>query len=671
MRSFCHGALAVAPFLRVHGGYPRKADRVRRRSRHSVGPAPTRSTLRVNSASGALDGLGKTLVEALEEDKPDSDVYCDIPLNKQGLEDDMGMCRVFNRYDPEVVRAEAEGKPLQFAVRAQKIARLLTTFFVRYQIDKNNGQMAQAERVKVQAVRLRSILTELGPAFVKLGQNLGNRPDLVPVEYMEELTLLQDRVPPFSNAVAMRIIEEDLGRSIDDVFSSLSTEPIAAASIGQVYRGTLRDGGIDVAVKVQRPGVRPIVILDLHLLRVIAEKYLDGYARRNIGCEATLLVDEFAEKMLEELDFVQEARNLEDFYRNFNSEPLVKIPKVYPEVSGKRVLVMEWINGVRCTDPAAFENDEAMQRFMRIGVESGLRQLLEFGLFHGDPHPGNVLAQPDGNIAYVDFGNVATISRSNQECLIDAVVHTMNNDYARLADDLCALGFISPGVDMEPIVWALQDAWGDTLSGASLKTFTFRKLTDEFNKLLYKYPIRVPERFSLVIRSLLTQEGICLTLQPDFNFLSTAFPYVARRMLTDTDPGLRMRLLRVVIVDGKFDWERLRSLIKMATEDTQPGEMGLLGQLDLSALVVDSTKLLLKDKTLQEELLAGFQSQPWHLHVRELFGFITLFASIGMQGWRLRISSWIKKLGKRLQNLMDNNDTPETSTNMPSTAVGA
>ena len=268
-------------------------------------------------------------------------------------------------------------------------------------------------------------------------------------------------------------------------------------------------------------------------------------ARRNLGCPATLLVDEFAEKLLEELDFQQEALNLRDFRRNFSDDRSVQIPGVYTDLSSPRVLVMDWQPGVRCTaEGAAFESLEALRTFLQNGVESGLRQLLDFGLFHGDPHPGNVLALPSGDIAYVDFGNVAEISRANQESLIDAVVYVMNKDYDNLAACLADLGFLEADSDVQPVAEGLAEVWSaDALSNiASSGSFSFRGLTKEFNKLLYKYPIRVPERFSLVIRALLTQENICLTLDPSFNFLNAAFPYVARRLLTDPDPNLRIRL---------------------------------------------------------------------------------------------------------------------------------
>ena len=213
-------------------------------------------------------------------------------------------------------------------------------------------------------------------------------------------------------------------------------------------------------------------------------------------------------------------------------------------------------------------------------------------------------------VAHFDFGNVAVIPRSNQETLIDAITHCMNDEYELLTGDLQELGFLAEDADVEPIARELREVWGSTLSSGGLNNFSFRRLTAQFNKLLFKYPIRVPERFSLVIRSLLTQEGICLTLDRDFQLLETAFPYVARRLLTDEDPALRMRLLQVVIVGGKFQWERLKDLIELAQSDARPGEPGMLARVNLVGVALDGLRLLAKDKTFRDTLLAGFRDEP-------------------------------------------------------------
>ncbi|XP_059460761.1 protein ACTIVITY OF BC1 COMPLEX KINASE 1, chloroplastic isoform X2 [Corylus avellana] len=374
------------------------------------------------------------------------------------------------------------------------------------------------EVVPYRARQLRTLLCDLGPSFIKAGQVLANRPDIIREDYMNELCILQDDVPPFPNKVAFNIIEEELGQPLEAVFSKISSQTIAAASLGQVYRATLRASGEDVAIKVQRPQIEPIIYRDLFLFRTLAS-FLNGISLQKLGCNAELIVDEFGEKLLEELDYTLEARNIEDFLENFKDDPTVKIPRVYKQLSGSRVLVMEWIDGIRCTNPQAIkEGGIDVNGFLTVGVSAALRQLLEFGLFHGDPHPGNIFAMRDGRIAYVDFGNVAVLSQQNKQILIDAVVHAVNEDYVEMANDFTRLGFLTPGTDVSPIIPALEAIWQNS-SGKGLSDFNFRSVTGKFNQLVYNYPIRIPERFSLVIRSLLTQEGICFTLQRDFKFL--------------------------------------------------------------------------------------------------------------------------------------------------------
>ncbi|KAF0896732.1 hypothetical protein E2562_027259 [Oryza meyeriana var. granulata] len=447
----------------------------------------------------------------------------------------------------------SRGSVLSLASRGVEIIWKLGLYWSALMYDCLVGR--DEEIVPFRARQLRNLLCDLGPSFIKAGQVLANRPDIIREDYMNELCILQDDVPPFPNQVAFSIIEEELGQPLERLFSRISSQTIAAASLGQVYRATLRETGEDVAIKVQRPGIEPIIYRDLFLFRTLAS-FLNGVSLQKLGCNAELIVDEFGEKLLEELDYTLEATNIEDFLENFKDDPTVKIPQVYKQYSGSRVLVMEWIDGIRCTDPQAIkEAGIDVEGFLTVGVSAALRQLLEFGLFHGDPHPGNIFAMRDGRIAYVDFGNVAVLSQQNKQILIDAVVHAVNEDYAEMANDFTRLGFLASGTDVAPIIPALEAIWQNS-AGKGLADFNFRSVTGKFNQLVYNYPIRIPERFSLVIRSLLTQEGICFTLQPDFKFLEVAYPYVAKRLLTDPNPALRERLIqrKKKTVDTRIHW---------------------------------------------------------------------------------------------------------------------
>eukprot|EP00882_Tetradesmus_deserticola_P002208 GHRQ01002360.1.p1 GENE.GHRQ01002360.1~~GHRQ01002360.1.p1 ORF type:complete len:697 (+),score=310.24 GHRQ01002360.1:143-2092(+) len=558
------------------------------------------------------------------------------------LETEKQMCNLISKYTPEYVRSRALETPgAAFAVMA-RVAHIVTglgTYFGCLAFDRLTGTEDNTDTVRRRAQQLRETLTELGPSFIKAGQVLANRPDIVREDYMNELCILQDDVPPFPDEQAFAIIQEQLGRPLEAVFSSISEQPVAAASLGQVYKAVLRDTGEEVAVKVQRPGIEPLILRDLYVFRALGSLF-NAFSQQRLGCNAELVVDEFGQKLLEELDYMQEARNIEEFGRNFASDPTVKIPWVRRDLCGSKVVVMEWIEGIRCTDIAGIRSSGIdVDEFIRVGVVSGLRQLLEFGLFHGDPHPGNIFCLRDGRIAYVDFGNVAQLSNSNKQVLVDAVVHAVNEDYTEMAGDFIKLGFLASGTDITPIVPALENIWRDS-KGQQLSDFNFRTVTSKFNELVYQYPIRIPERYSLVIRSLLTQEGICMTLKPEFHFLEVAYPYVARRLLTDEDPALRERLIQVLFQGGKFQWARLTNLIQLAREGgsgiaasaaasaaasrsaspisgSRVAQQAPKAGLDLSDTVRDAARLLLLDESLRRQVLMAL-TEDNQLHVAEV-----------------------------------------------------
>ncbi|KAG7540791.1 UbiB domain [Arabidopsis thaliana x Arabidopsis arenosa] len=540
------------------------------------------------------------------------------------LDIERGVCVPFRKYSPETVRSkvlESRGAVVSLVSRGVEIVWTLGLYWSTLMYDFLVGR--DEEVVPFRARQLRNLLCNLGPSFIKAGQVLANRPDIIREDYMNELCILQDDVPPFPNEVAFNIIEEELGQPLEAIFSKISSETIAAASLGQVYRATLRATGEDVAIKVQRPQIEPIIYRDLFLFRTLAS-FLNGFSLQKLGCNAELIVDEFGEKLLEELDYTLEARNIEDFLENFKDDPTVKIPGVYKNLCGPRVLVMEWIDGIRCTDPQAIKDAGIdLNGFLTVGVSAALRQLLEFGLFHGDPHPGNIFAMQDGRIAYVDFGNVAVLSQQNKQILIDAVVHAVNEDYGEMANDFTRLGFLAKDTDVSPIVPALEAIWQNS-AGKGLADFNFRSVTGQFNKLVYDFPIRIPERFSLVIRSLLTQEGICFTLKPDFKFLEVAYPYVAKRLLTDPNPALRERLIQVLFKDGVFQWKRLENLLSLAKENVAKMSSNpnlrvkrVESKLDLTDTIKDGARLFLLDEGIRRKLILAL-TEDSKLHVEEL-----------------------------------------------------
>ncbi|MDJ1185019.1 ABC1 kinase family protein [Roseofilum casamattae] len=474
------------------------------------------------------------------------------------------------RYSPEAIASYYRFRIWQSLYRIVTLVGAFLGFIVSLQWDRVTQQVETNQPKR--AIQLREMLTRLGPTYIKVGQALSTRPDLIRQDFLEELTKLQDRLPPFPNAIAFEIVEAQLGRSLSDVYEEVSPNPVAAASLGQVYRGRLKSGE-DVAIKVQRPNLIPTITLDLYLMRWSA-----GWVARllplNLGHDLTLIVDEFGTKLFEEIDYVNEAKNAEKFAHNFRYSPQVKVPQIYRDYSAKKVLTLEWISGYKltCTDEvkqAGLDPDA----IVRIGVTTGLQQLLEFGFFHADPHPGNLFAlhgpaEIGAQMGYIDFGMMDQLDQMTKETLVGAVVHLINKDYTELASDFVKLGFLTPETNIEPIIPALEEVFGNII-GEKVRDFNFKTITDKFSAVMYEYPFRIPAKFALIIRSLVTQEGLALSINPEFKIVEIAYPYVAQRLLTGETPSLRRRLLEVLIKDGKFRWDRLENMLAIARSDRQ------------------------------------------------------------------------------------------------------
>ncbi len=496
-------------------------------------------------------------------------------------------------YDPKAIASYYRYRPWLAWARALSIISSFAVFILSIKWDEWRWEVEQNKLKR--ATQLRQLLTRLGPTFIKVGQALSTRPDLVRKDFLDELVKLQDQLPAFDDAIAYQIIETELERPIKEMFSVLSASPVAAASLGQVYRGRLLSGE-EVAVKVQRPNLRPVLALDLYLLRWAAG-WLAPWLPLNLGHDLTLIVDEFGMKLFEEIDYINEARNAEKFAHNFRNDAQVKVPGIHWGYTSNHVLTLEWINGFKLTDTTSIRKSGLdPEAIIQIGVTSGLKQLLEYGFFHADPHPGNLFAMPDGRMAYIDFGMMDQLDETTKETLVDAVVHLINKDYCDLAKDFVSLGFLTPDTDIRPIVPALEKVLGDAI-GKNVKHFNFKTITDQFSELMYDYPFRIPAQFALIIRSLVTQEGIALSLNANFKIVEVAYPYVARRLLTGESADVRRRLLNVLIKDGKFQWHRLENLIAIARTDNNFDVLPT-AQLGLQYLLSDEGKFLQRQLVL-------------------------------------------------------------------------
>ena len=503
------------------------------------------------------------------------------------------------KYDPEIISKIYQKNPSRLFKRLWQTLIPIFVYIISVGWDKLTGQLKKESKARFRAKQLTNLLVELGPAFVKAGQALSTRPDIIPVILLEELSELQDQLPGFDGNKAMELIEEDLNKKIDEIFLTIDKDPISAASLGQVHKAVLKNKEI-VAVKVQRPGLREQITLDLYIVRNIA-----NWLKNNIGLirsDLVALIDELGKRVFEEMDYLNEAENAEKFRNLHLHNSKIAVPKIYKETTSRRVLTMEWIDGTKLTNLEGVKNlgidpDEMIE----IGVQCSLEQLLEHGFFHADPHPGNLLALEDGRLCYLDFGMMSEVTRSSRSGLIQAVVHLVNKNFDKLSQDFVKLGFLSKEVNLEPIVPAFQDVFVNAVE-LGVSKMDFKSVTDDMSGVMYKFPFQLPPYYALIIRSLLTLEGIALSVDPDFKILGAAYPYFAKRLMEDPDPQLRESLKEMLFDNKQFKWDRLEDLLSNAAKQTN---------LDLEKLLDEVINLLFSPKGgfLRDEIINGLTSQ--------------------------------------------------------------
>ncbi|KAJ0764001.1 putative ABC-type Cd(2+) transporter [Helianthus annuus] len=517
---------------------------------------PARGNNNNNNINGAVPELNSGVSSIVPASRNRAD---DIQAESKAL------ARAVNAsvYSPELIKLKYASRPFKVLRRTLQILVGLGSFGVKLWVDQLQGQLEQNRRAR--AVELRETFTRLGPTFVKIGQGLSTRPDLCPPEFLEELSELQDALPTFPDAEAFACIEKELGLSLDSIYSSISSSPIAAASLGQVYKAQLKYSGQFVAVKVQRPGIEEAIGLDFYLIRglgFLINKYVDF-----ISSDVVALIDEFARRVYQELNYVQEGQNARRFKKLYADKEEVLVPDIYWDYTSGKVLTMDWVDGVKLNEQAIIEGQGLkVLDLVNTGIQCSLRQLLEYGYFHADPHPGNLLATPEGKLAFLDFGMMSETPEEARFAIIGHVVHMVNRDYEAMARDYYALDFLAPEVDVTPIVPALRNFFDDALN-STVSELNFKTIVDGLGAVLYQYPFNVPAYYALILRSLTVLEGLALYADPNFKVLAASYPYFAKRLLTDPNPYLRDALIELLFKDGKFRWNRLENLLVQGKQD--------------------------------------------------------------------------------------------------------
>ena len=379
-----------------------------------------------------------------------------------------------------------------------------------------------AEQRRQRAETLLDSLLTLGPTFIKLGQLLSTRPDILPPEYIAEFVKLQDRVPPAEWSEARTVIEEDIG-PVEESFAAFDTDPISGASLGQVYEGQV--DGQRVAVKVRRPGIENLVEADLQVVRwsvPILQRFVDE--ARSFSLET--LADEFSKTIRQEMDYEREGQMLREIRANFEDDENIRIPEVIGSHSTRRVLTMEYVGGTKITDldrldELGVDRSQLAERLQR----SYLQMILDDGVFHADPHPGNLAVADDGTLIFYDFGMSAYVDPFLQDRLGDFYTAVIRQDIDAILDTLVEMGTLSPRADRELMGDILELAITD-LRGEEIDQYRIQGIVDRIEDTIYEFPLRLPSNLALVLRVATVVEGVCVTLDPDFDFISVSTAYL-------------------------------------------------------------------------------------------------------------------------------------------------
>jgi predicted unusual protein kinase regulating ubiquinone biosynthesis (AarF/ABC1/UbiB family) len=408
------------------------------------------------------------------------------------------------------------------------------------------------------------ICEKLGPTFIKLAQTLSVRPDVLPRAALDELAVLQDSVVAFPTADAVATIEAELGGPLGAFFTEISDEPVAAASLAQVYKATLAESNATVAVKVQRPRILESVSKDLYVLRRAAEVYqrlMDRFAPQQKTNYVDLL-NEWAVGFYTELDFLSEVANQKSIRATLLETEATKVegvyvPKPLEALCTSRVAVSEWVDGVKLSECAPAR----IKALIPIAQEAFLVQLLETGTFHADPHPGNLFLMDDGRLGLLDFGLVARVRADDQDAMISAIVHLANKDFGSLVDDFIGLEILPKDTRRATVVPLMDKALSPYVAGGGAQKFQervkasygidqslgsavggFQAMTADALTVLNDVPFSIPPYFALLGRAIVTLEGIALLGDPDYAIIQAAYPFVSRKLLSSDRPAARRAL---------------------------------------------------------------------------------------------------------------------------------
>jgi ubiquinone biosynthesis protein len=480
--------------------------------------------------------------------------------------------------------------------------------------------------------RIRLAIEELGPTFIKLGQILSTRPDQVGMPLARELQKLQTSVACDDPAVVRQTIEDELGKPLDELFDDFDSTPLASASIGQAHRARLTMGE-DVVVKVQHAGIRRRMEIDLDILAGLANLADAIPELRPYRPQAT--VAEFRRVVRRELDFAREARNLQQFARDFSRTPHVRIPKLYPDLSTARVLTMEWLDGARLSDPAVHQLPNVdLRKVTRHGAEMYLEMIFNHGFYHGDPHPGNLVVLEGGAIGLLDFGMVARLDESLREDIEDMLIAIVTQDAQRLTSLVMRLGAAPPGLDESALSVDLSE-FVSHYANQPMDAFDLAGALSEMIEIIQRYHIALPSSFAMLIKVLVMLEGTARLLEPNFSLMELIEPYQKKMLLRRLSPARQMRKMRRIYGEVEQLAEILPRRLRDILQQVDAGKFDV--HLDHRGLEPSVNRLALG--MLTSALILG-SSLLISQNVWPLWGVVSVPGTLGAAlsaflGWRL------------------------------------
>ncbi len=489
--------------------------------------------------------------------------------------------------------------------------------------------------------RIRRSIEELGPTFVKFGQMLSTRPDLVPQELIEELEKLQDEVPTFPTEDAKRLIEKELGGSIDSIFKEFPDSPFSAASMAQVYKAVLPEGD-EVAIKVQRPGIAEVIEIDLVIMQDYAKR-LKKKQKETIGIDPETLVSEFARAIRKELNFKIEAGNISHFDSDYHDDPTIHVLKAYKKYSTEKILTMEFIGGVKITDSIKPEVQEQFRIDPKLvasrALELVLKQIFEHGYFHADPHPGNIRVLEDSIICFLDFGMMGTLSARLREQLADILIGVVTQDERKLTRTIMSLGRGGQSMNEEELESDIAELIKMYAFGTTLEDFDLGAFLGEISDLITAYDLKGPRDFYLLGKALSSIQGVCAEVDPDLNLMAQAKPYAEQLAMERLDPKRAIKEISSSAMESSklmlelpYTLNDLLTLVKRGEGKVKFEIFGLEPLIDTLERITDRLSFaLIMAAFLVASALISISTIPyslWGIELDTVFFFIALAIGI-------------------------------------------